>query len=300
MQMIIDYIKSPRRLLLAIVKKTNFLYSDSVYLRLMYRLEMGKTLHLKYPGTFNEKLQWLKLHDRNPLYTMLVDKYAVKEYVASIIGEKYVIPTLGVWERVEDIDFDRLPDRFVLKTTHDGGGEGVVICRDRNAFDERAALSKLGRSMRRNIYAETKEWPYKGVTPRIIAERYIADEHGELADYKFFCFDGKAYCVMVCIDRSIGSPKFYFFDRNWTLLRLNKRGKEAPVDFTLPEPSGMDEMFRLAETLSRGIPFVRVDLYNHAGAVYFGEMTFYPASGFDGNLLEETDCLLGSMIRLKN
>lgn len=300
MQKIIDYIKSPRHLLLAIVKKTNFLYSDSVYLRLVYFLEMGKPLHLGHPVTFNEKLQWLKLHDRKPIYTTLVDKCAVKEYVASIIGEEHIIPTLGVWERVEDIDFDCLPDQFVLKTTHDGGGEGVVICRDRNAFDKRAALSKLGRSMRRNIYTETKEWPYKGVTPRIIAEKYIADERGELADYKFFCFDGKAYCVMVCIDRSIGSPKFYFFDRDWTLLRLNKRGKEAPVDFTLPEPSGMDEMFRLAEKLSRRIPFVRVDLYNHAGAIYFGEMTFYPASGFDGNLLEETDCLLGSMISLKN
>ena len=300
MQRIIDYIKSPRGLLLAIVKKTNFLYSDSVYLRLVYFLEMRNPLHLKHPVTFNEKLQWLKLHDHNPLYTQMVDKYEAKKYVASIIGEKYIIPTWAVWSGVEDIDMSRLPDQFVLKTTHDGGGEGVVVCRNKKNFDEQSALSKLKRSMQRDIYAETKEWPYKQVKPRIIAEKYIADERGELADYKFFCFDGKAYCVMVCIDRSIGSPKFYFFNRDWTLLRLNKRGKEAPVDFTLPEPSGMNEMFRLAEKLSGGIPFVRVDLYNHAGAIYFGEMTFYPASGFDGNLLEETDWLFGSMICLKN
>ncbi len=300
MQSVINYICSPRQLFLAIVKKTNFLYSDAVYLRLVYSLMMKKSLHLKNPVTFNEKLQWLKLYDRNPQYTTMVDKCEAKKYVASVIGDKYIIPTLGVWNRVEEIDFDRLPDKFVLKTTHDGGGEGVVICRDKKQFDKQAALSKLSYSMQRDIYALTKEWPYRNVTPRIIAEEYLADGHGDLDDYKFFCFDGNVYCVMVCVDRNIGSPKFYFFDRAWSLLRLNKRGKEAPEGFTLPKPRGIDEMFELAGRLSTGIPFVRVDLYNQDGVIWFGEMTFYPASGFDANLLDETDLLLGSMINLKN
>lgn len=294
-----QYILHIDLLSLAIFKRLYWLFPDKLYLRVLYFLEMKRSLNLKKPVTFNEKLQWLKLYDHNPLYTKMVDKYEVKKYIASIIGENYIIPTLFVWDRVEDIDWNRLPDQFVLKTTHDGGGMGVVICRDKRSFDRQKASAKLRKSMRGNMSRITKEWPYKNVKSRIIAEKYIADESGNLTDYKFFCFNGFVYCVMLCIDRNIGSPKFYFFDRNWTLLRLNKRGKDAPLDFSLPKPSGMEDMFILAEKLSKGIPFVRVDLYNRDGVIWFGEMTFYPASGFDANLLEETDLLLGSMIDLK-
>ena len=294
-----QYILHSELLALAVLKRLYWLFPDKMYLRMLYFLEMKKSLNLKNPVTFNEKLQWLKLHDHNPLYTKMVDKYEVKSVVATIIGENYIIPTIAVWDRIEDIDWEQLPDKFVLKTTHDGGGMGVVICRDKKTFDQQAALAKLSKSMRNNMSGVTKEWPYKNVKPRIIAEKYILDKEGELADYKFFCFNGKAYCVMLCIDRNIGSPKFYFFDRNWSLLRLNKRGKEAPTGFSLSKPKRIDDMFVLAETLSSGLPFVRVDLYNVDGTIYFGEMTFYPASGFDANLLEETDLLFGSMIDLE-
>lgn len=271
--------------------------SDTVYLKCLYYFTFGKRLNLKEPKTFNEKLQWLKLNNRNPLYTMLVDKYEVKKYVADIIGEEYIIPTLGVWDRFDDIDFDALPNQFVLKCTHDSGG--LVICHDKKSLDIKNAKSKIETSLNNNYYYWGREWPYKNVTKKIIAEKFIADKNGELVDYKFFCFNGYVDCVMVCIDRHINDAKFYFFDRDWNLKRLNIRGEKAPKDFTLYKPECMDEMFHIAEILSKDIPFVRVDLYELDGKIYFGELTFFPDSGFDANLLTKTDEYFGSLIDLK-
>ena len=272
---------------------------DATYLKLLYRFRMGHRLDLKNPQTFTEKLQWLKLYNRKPEYTTMVDKYAVKQYVANIIGEEYIIPTLGVWDKFDDIDFSSLPDQFVLKTTHGGGGGGVVICKDKVTFDKATAKRKLESSMKSDIYKSLREWPYKNVKKRIIAEKFMTDSKGELNDYKFTCTNGRVHNVMICCDRGIGETKFYFFDNEWNLLRLNKRGKEAPDNFSLPKPQNLDNMFNIAQTLSMNLPYSRIDLYNIDGEIYFGEITFYPASGFDSNLLEETDVLFGNYITLK-
>ena len=282
----------------AVLKKLKFLFSDKLYLYLFFYLKMGRKLNLKSPKTFNEKLQWLKLYNRNSLYTTLVDKYAVKQYVSDKIGQQHIIPTLGVWNNFDEIDFDNLPNQFVLKATNGGGGFGIVICNDKKEFNVDEASDRLNKGLKLNLYRLHREWPYKNVPPRIIAEKYMEDDSGSLVDYKFSCFDGYVDCVMVCLDRHLNDTKFYFFDKDWKLKRLNIRGKNAPEDFTIPKPSCMDEMFDIASKLSKGFPFVRVDLYEVKGKVYFGEMTFYPDSGFDSNLLPETDEYFGSLIDL--
>ncbi len=272
------------------------LIPDSIYLRMVYKKFVGKKLSLKNPVGFNEKLQWLKLHNRKPIYTQMVDKQGAKEYVADILGEEYIIPTLGVWEKFEDIDFSTLPEQFVLKCTHDSGG--FCICTDQSKFDKEAARKKINASLARNFYWEGREWPYKNVKPRIIAEKYMVDSTTkELRDYKFFCFDGHVDCVMVCMERATGDTKFYFFNREWELLRYNKRGLAAPEGFTVPKPANMDEMFDIAERLSQGLPFARIDLYSVENKTYFGEITFFPDGGFDANILPETDLRWGSMIK---
>lgn len=272
------------------------LLPDRLYLKLTYKATMGKRLNLKDPVTFNEKLQWLKLYDRKPEYTVMVDKYAAKKYVADRIGEEYIVPTLGVFDSFDEIDFDRLPERFVLKCTHDCGG--LVICKDRSAFDRNAAKAKLEKALRHDYYKRWREWPYKNVPRKIIAEAYLEDANGELNDYKFTCFRGEADNVMVCIGRQTGQTQFYFFNDKWELLRLNRRGLEAPADFTLPKPENLEEMFEIARKLSKDLPYARIDLYNVDGRIYFGEITFFPQTGMDPNLLPTTDALFGARITL--
>lgn len=284
-----------RRFLLSIVRKLNFLFPDKLYLQICFYLEMGKKLDLKNPKTMNEKLQWLKLYNRKPEYTTMVDKILVKDYVGKIIGKDYIVPLLGVWDSPEQIDFDTLPDQFVLKTNHSGGNTGVVIVKDKSKIDQKAIREKLHVSLKSDIYTRYREWPYKNVERKVFAEAYLGDD---LADYKFYCYNGYADAVMICVDRQIGDPKFYFFDKEWNLKRYNKRGKQAPVDFTLPKPEGVDKMFELASVLSRDIPFARVDFYNINGKIYFGEITFFPASGFDKNRLSESDLYFGELIKL--
>lgn len=274
----------------------NFL-SDKAYIKLEYFIVFRKKLNLDNPQTFNEKLQWLKLYDRNPLYTTLVDKYEVKKYIANEIGEEYVIPTLGIWNSYQEIDFENLPNQFVLKTTHDSGT--YIICKDKSNFDYIESESLLKRRLKRWYYKEHREWPYKDVKRQIIGEQLLNTKDNNLpVDYKFFCYNGKADCVMLCLGRGTKNKKFYFFDKGWNLLRYNVAGKAAQTDFTLPKPEKMDEMFELAERLSFGIPFVRIDLYYENDKIYFGEFTFYPDSGYDKNLLIETDKLFGEKINL--
>ncbi len=270
--------------------------SDEKILKRVYKACTKKELNLENPVTYNEKLQWLKLYDRKPIYTKMVDKYEVKNYVSSIIGEEYIIPTLGVWDKFEDIDFDKLPNEFVLKCTHDCGG--IIICKDKSKLDIKKAKKKINKCLKKNYYVKYREWPYKDVKPRIIAEKFMSDNSGGLVDYKFFCFNGIVNCVMVCIDRHISDVKFYFFDEKWQLLRLNVRGKNAPEGFTLPKPKSIDKMFEIAKTLSKDLPFVRVDLYECDGQIYFGETTLFPDSGFDPNILEETDIYWGKLLQL--
>ena len=270
---------------------------DEAYLRRKFRAEMGRPLDLEAPVTFNEKLQWLKLYDRRPEYTVFVDKYAVREYIGKTLGEEYLIPLLGVWEDADEIDFDALPEQFVLKCNHNSG-LGMCICRDKSALDTEAVRNGLRCGLAQDYYLKGREWPYKNVPRRIIAEQFMTDESEGLIDYKFFCFDGTVDCVMVCIDRHLGDTKFYFFDKDWKLKRINVRGKNAPEGFTLRRPECMDEMFEIAARLSKGLPFARVDLYECGGKIYFGEITFFPDSGFDPNLLPETDRYFGDLIRL--
>lgn len=271
---------------------------DEEYLKKLYKATMGKELDLDRPKTMNEKLQWLKLHDHNPLYHTLVDKCEAKAFVGDRIGYEHVIPTLGVWDSFDDIDFEKLPDQFVLKCTHDSHCN--VICKDKAALNREEAKKTITEGLRRNYYLKYREWAYKGVKPRVIAEQYLEDETGFLADYKFYCFNGAVDCVLTCFDRMTGNTKFFFFDRNWKLKRYNKQGKDAPEGFTKPKPAGIDEMFSLSEVLAKasGAPFVRVDFYNVYGTIYFGELTLYPSGGFDRGRLPETDRLFGDMIDL--
>lgn len=274
-------------------------YSDETYLRRVFKLRMGRELDLENPQTFSEKLQWLKLYNRNPNYVKMVDKIEAKKYVASIIGEEYVVPTLATYNSVDEIDFDLLPNQFVLKTNQAGGSVGVVVCQDKSNFDQEAAKSNLLAAMRRDHSKLGREWIYKKIKPQILAEQYLdPSPETDLCDYKFSCFDGNVTDVMVCMDRNSGETKFYFFDKDWNLLPLNIRGKNAPANFTLPKPSCIDKMFELASKLSKGLPYARIDMYAVNGQPYFGEITFFPDSGFDSNLLPETEKLHGSLIKL--
>lgn len=284
-----------KKTLESLLKRVWFLFPDKLYLKMIYYLKMGKRLELENPITMNEKLQWLKLYNRKPEYTEMVDKILVKNYVTRKIGPQYVVPLLGVWNKVDDIDFESLPDRFVLKANFSGGNMGIAICPDKKALNQSKVKQNLKKSRKLDIYKIYREWPYKNVQKRFFAEEYLGED---IMDYKFYCFDGYVDSVLVCVDRQIGKPKFYFFDKDWNLRRYNQRGKSAPADFTLPKPDGINEMFRLASLLSKGLPFVRVDFYNVDGRIYFGELTFFPASGFDVNRLIEADNYFGSMIDL--
>ena len=294
-----ELLKNPYKIFNFLAAKGLFNWlPDKPYLKLRFRASMGKKLNLKNPQTFNEKLQWLKLNDRKPEYTMMVDKYESKKYVANIIGEEYIIPTLGVWDKFDDIDFDKLPDKFVLKCTHDSGG--LVICKDKSKFDKRTAKLKIEKSLKHDYFKWGREWPYKNVKPRIIAEQYMEDSAlHELRDYKFFCFNGVADCVMVCVGRSTGNTKFYFYNKEWKLCRYNVLGKSIIGNGDVKRPNNISDMFAIVEQLSQKIPFSRIDLYNVNQKIYFGEITFFPDSGFDPNLMPETDFYFGSKLNLK-
>lgn len=269
--------------------------NDETFIKWEYFSGMGRFPDLKNPKTYNEKLQWLKLNDIHPEYARLVDKYEAKEYVREILGDEYIIPTLGVWDRFEDIDFDKLPDQFVLKTTHDSGG--VVVCSDKDAFDKAAAKRKLNKSLRNNYFLEHREYPYKDVPPRIIAEKFMVDESGtELKDYKFFCFNGKCRMLFVATDRNIGDVKFDFFDEKFNHLPFRQGHPWA--DKEIRKPVGFDKMVELSEILSKGFPHVRVDLYDINGQIYFGELTFFHFSGNVPFHPDEWDYKVGEWLEL--
>lgn len=268
---------------------------DRQYLCVIYRAAIGKRLRLDDPKGFNEKLQWLKLYDRNPKYTTMVDKYLVREYVAEKIGEEYLIPLLGVWDDPEQIDFDKLPDQFVLKCNHDSGA--VVICKDKSQLDIPAAKEFLSRRQKHNFYYGGREWPYKDVVPKIICEKYMEDESGELTDYKFMCFNGEVKCAFTCTDRFTPQGLHVtFYDMQWNIMPFERHYPRASVP--AQKPQSYDEMVQLAEKLSAGIPFVRVDFYEIDGKPYFGELTFFPGNGLEEFTPEEWDDTLGSWISL--
>lgn len=272
--------------------------SDEEFLRIKFKAELGYELNFDDPQTFNEKLQWLKLYDRKPEYTTMVDKYAVKKYVADKIGEEYIIPTLGVWNNFDEIDFDKLPEQFVLKCTHDSGG--LVIVRNKNEMNKKAAKKKLTRSLKRNYYWGNREWPYKDVPRRIVCEKFMQDKNSEhsLTDYKFYCFNGDPKFLYVSSGlENHTSAKISFLKLDWSFADFY-RTDYKPFD-TLPlKPEHYDEMLKISSILSRGILFLRVDLYEIEGKIYFSELTFSPCAAFMPFSPLEWDKKLGDMIDL--
>lgn len=270
---------------------------DKAYLKYIYRAHFGKKLNLKQPKTFNEKLNWLKLYNRDPKYCDFVDKDKVKKYISETIGEQYVIPTLGVWERFEDIDFNSLPDRFVLKCTHDSGS--TVICRDKSNFDLDSARKKITRKLGMNLYWHGREWPYKDVKPRIIAEEYMEQEGSDdLTDYKFYCFNGEPRFLYVSIGLSNHSTaRIGFVSLDWEKMPF-RRNDFAPLEELPPKPATFETMIEFAKKLSENIPFLRVDFYEINGKLYFGELTFYPGAGFTVLEPAEWDEKIGEWIKL--
>lgn len=271
---------------------------DALFLKFKYFVKTGRFLNLRKPKTFTEKLQWLKLYNRKPEYTSMVDKIAVKEYVASRIGKEYIIPTICVWPSVKDVDFKQLPEKFVLKTNNGGGSNGVVICRDKRNLNIEDTVKQLEKSLKSDIYKNYREWPYKNVLPRIFAEHLLEmPDELDLPDYKFFCFNGKPHYCQVISNRRY-RMSIDFFDKDWNHQTF-REPKEYPFATTCPrKPKHYDEMWHLAETLACGTPFVRIDFYDTGDKVYFGEITFFPTSGMQIFEPRRWDRVFGELISL--
>lgn len=270
---------------------------DKMYLQIYYFLRFKKFINFKNPKTYNEKLNWLKLNDRNPLYTKLVDKFEVKKYVANLVGEEYIIPTLGVWEHFDDIDFSKLPNSFVLKCTHDS--EGLVIVKDKSKLNKKEAKEKIENCLKCNFYYIGREWPYKNVKPRIIAEEYKEDKkEKELRDYKFFCFNGEPKAMFIASDRSIDETKFDYFDLEFKHLDLIQHYPNSSEQ--LKKPQNFEKMIELSQILSKGLKHARIDFYEVDGKLFFGEITFFHFSGFMPFKPEKWDIKFGEWLNLNN
>lgn len=270
------------------------LFPDVLFLRIIYRHVKGEKLNLHNPQTFNEKLQWLKLYDRNPEYIKMVDKYEVKDYVASVIGKDYIIPTLAVYNSVEEIDFDTLPNQFVLKCTHDSGG--VVICKDKSKLNKQETIEILRKGLNHNFYYQNREWPYKNVKPRIIAEEYMEDNEGELKDYKVFTFAGEPKLIQIDYNRFKGHLR-NLYDVNWKRLDVTI---QYPTDINrnFEKPAVFEQLMDFSRKLSKGIPHVRTDFYIINNKVYFGELTFYHGSGLEKITPKSFDLQMGNWLKL--
>lgn len=272
---------------------------DKIYLQIKFLKHFGRLINFSNPQTYNEKLQWLKIYNRDPFYNLIVDKYRVKEFVAATIGKEHVIKLLGVWNHFDDIDLDKLPNQFVLKCNHDCGG--LVICKDKERFNKEAAKCLLEEHLKNNYYWDHREWPYKDVNPVIIAEEYMVDESGyELKDYKWFCFNGEPKILFIAQDRDNPNEetKFDFYDMDFMHLPI-KNGHPNAHNI-MEKPVGFEVMKELARKLSKGIPHVRVDFYNVNGHIYFGEMTLFHWGGFVKFEPQEWDRILGGWIVLPN
>lgn len=295
-------IKHPEKMIIKLGKHTCMI-PDKLYLKIYYYNIFGKRLNLKNPKTFNEKIQWLKLYDRQPEYTVMVDKYKVREYVAKKIGEQYLIPLLGVWDHPEEIDFDLLPNQFVLKCNHNSA-VGMCICKDKSKLDVVKVKKELKKALKKDYYLSGREWPYKNVQRKIICEKYMSNpEHinslyeEELRDYKFFCFNGEVKCFKIDFDRFV-DHKANYYDRDKNLLPFGECECLSDCSRELKLPNNLDEMIKLAEKLADHNRFLRVDFYDVCGQIYFGELTYFPASGFGLFQPEEWDEILGSWIQL--
>lgn len=288
---------NPRHFVAATLYRIGGFLPNETYLRWMYRLECGHRLNLKNPQRYNEKLQWLKLYDRNPLYTTLVDKYAVKDYVTKLVGSEHVVPCFGTWNSAEDIVWDKLPNQFVLKTNHDSGNNGVFIIKDKSKIEKSQLIRKINKSIKRDTSIPGREWPYKNVKRCVFAEQYLEDATGELRDYKFFCFDGVVKYLFIATERqSGGEVKFDYFDADFNHLDLVQ--KHPMSGKKIEKPASFNQMKELASKLSQGLPEVRVDLYEVDGRIYFGEYTFFHHGGVVPFHPDEWDYVFGEPIHL--
>lgn len=289
-------LKKPSKVLLFLDRKGIIHLNDKLFLSIRYKSIFNKKLNLENPKSYNEKLQWLKLYDRKPIYTTMVDKYKVKKYVSDIIGEEYIIPTLGIYNKFDDINFDELPNQFVIKCTHDSGG--LVIIKDKKKLNIQEVRKKINKCLKKNFYYSGREWPYKNVKPRIIIEKYMVDDvEKELRDYKFFCFNGNVKFFKVDFNRFIEHHANYY-DVNLNIMPFGELDYLPDYKKKIDLSSNIYRMIELAEKMSQNIPFVRIDFYNVNGKIYFGEITFYPASGFGKFEPEQWDTKIGEWIKI--
>lgn len=288
------YLFHNRRVIkIILLHRVSFLYSDEKFLRKLFKLEMGYDLNLDTPHTFNQKLNWLKLNNHQPQYTIMADKYRVKKFVSEAIGEEYVVHCYGAWERYEDIDFDKLPNQFVLKTNHDSSG--ATLCKDKRVIDHTKLKKYFNRLLKRNYFYHLREWPYKNIKPLIIAEELLVDNISDrLRDYKFWCFNGVPQ-YMYCTVKG-GDVYENFYDMEFNPVGISHGFRRQKPEFD--KPVQFDKMKELATKLSANIPFVRIDFYEVGEKLYFGEFTFYDWGGMKPFVSRTQDVELGSLINL--
>lgn len=292
---VVKYLKRPQSLVLRLSEKRLIFLPDKLYQNMRFKEILGQKLNLKNPRSFNEKLQWLKLYDRNPLYTELVDKYEVKKYIAKKIGKEYIVPTLGVYKKFDDIDFDSLPNQFVIKCTHDSGS--FVLVKSKKDLDIASVRKKINKCLKRNYYYSGREWPYKNVEPRIIIEPYLGEN---INDYKVQCINGEVDNIMICDGRfSKRGVRYYYFDADWNYLAYSHYDDIDKDTFSYPKPEMMDKVIELSKKIGKDFNQIRVDWYIVKNRIYFGELTFYTNSGFDDTITYEADIELGKKLSLK-
>lgn len=290
-------LKRPKKIIRAAAGNglLNFL-PDALYLKIVFQAETGYKLNLKKPLTYNEKLQWIKLYDRKKEYTLYADKFEVRDYIRKTIGEDYLIPLIGVYNNVDDIDWDALPNRFVLKCTHGSGCN--IICGDKSVLDIEQSKRKLHQWMKKSWYWFGREWSYRDIKPRIICEQFIEATDGKaLVDYKFMCFNGEPKLIQVHRNRYGSDYSLDYYNTLWKkvdICRIDARN----ADKSAPKPKKIDLMMQIARTLSYDMPYARIDLYEQNNSVFFSEITLYPTSGFSTFARYEDDLELGSWIAL--
>lgn len=298
MQSISYYLQHPNDVALRFLVRYGSWLPDKIFLKLMFRLTMGYKLDLRNPNTFSEKLQWMKLYNRRPEYTKMVDKVKAKEYVASILGDEVLIPTIGIWEDPNEIDFDQLPDRFVLKCNHNSG-LGMYICKDKSKMDMENVKKQLKKGLKENYFQKNREWPYKNVPRCILAEQFVVpdSESDDLLDYKFFCFNGiPKFCQVIRRDNS--DLYIDFFDKDWVHQPFHEPQNYPFSEIEPSKPLHLEQMWEAASKLAKDKPFVRIDFYDTKEQFYFGEITFFPTSGLGGFNPKEWDCKFGEWLNL--
>ena len=279
--------------ILYLAKKSLRFLPDKMYVKLYFRLRLGRKLDMHNPVTLNEKLQWMKFNYRFPLQTIVSDKLLVRSFVARKVGNEYLIPLLGKWDSFDDIDFSKLPNKFVLKCNHDSGG--LVICKDKDSFNVSKARKIINASLSTNFYYIGREYQYRNIVPKIICEQFISDGDNIPIDYKIYCFNGQPDAILVCKDRFSNEShkaKYYFYNQEWKFLPLNK-GDDISGDPKIEKPKNFETMIKIASVLSSEFYFARIDLYNISGKIYFGEITLCPNSGFDADITYSTDLAFG-------